>query len=226
MALTTEQPESATEEPAGRTFQSVLIAIIGVAALVLVGAGGYVLGHRTGSGSTPTASSVDAGFAWDMSVHHRQAVTMAGYVRDHSTDGVVQNLAYDIETSQDNQVGEMSGWLDAWSLPPLNPGTQMSWMDGSMQMDMSTGLMPGMATVAQVDKLEKMTGKAMDIYFLQLMLHHHQGGVEMADYAAQHAGTSYVRNFASKIAASQSSEIVLMEQLLRERGAAPLPAPA
>ena len=86
--------------------------------------------------------------------------------------------------------------------------------------------MPGMATQAEVDKLQTMTGKAMDVYFLQLMLRHHQGGLPMAQYGAEHASESYVRNAAQKMVAGQSAEIVLMERLLRERGASPLPPPA
>jgi uncharacterized protein (DUF305 family) len=230
MVLSTEHPPVAAEDrqaPATRPLRSLLLAVLCLAALVLAGGIGYVAGHRSGS-ATPGAGSVDAGFAWDMSTHHRQAVTMAGYVRDHSTDGVVRTLAYDIETSQFNQVGQMQGWLDTWGLPPANPGTQMSWMAGGHDMSgmSSGGLMPGMATQAEVDKLQTMTGKAMDVFFLQLMLRHHQGGLPMAQYGAEHASEPYVRNAAQKMATGQSAEIVLMEQLLRERGASPLPPPA
>ena len=206
----------------------VLLAVIAVAALVLAGAAGYVVGHR-GAGTPRAVTSVDAGFAWDMSVHHLQAVTMAGYTRDHTTDGVIKTLAYDIETSQFNQVGQMQGWLDTWGLPPQNPNTPMAWMSGMTGMNMqlsSDGLMPGMATQAEVDKLETLTGKAMDVYFLQLMLRHHQGGLPMAQWAATTPSEPYVRNAAQKMATGQSAEIVLMEQLLRERGASPLPPPA
>ena len=233
MVLSTEHPPAVAESqpaPSTRPLRTVLLAVLCLAALVLAGGIGYVAGHRSGS-ATPAASSVDAGFAWDMSAHHRQAVTMAGYVRDHSTDGVVRTLAYDIETSQFNQVGQMQGWLDAWGLPPENPGTQMSWMSGGHDMSSmagmsSGGLMPGMATQAEVDKLQTMTGKAMDVFFLQLMLRHHQGGLPMAQYGAAHASEPYVRNAAQKMATGQSAEIVLMEQLLRKRGASPLPPPA
>jgi uncharacterized protein (DUF305 family) len=229
MVVSTERPQLTADarEPAGGQLRKVLIAVLCLALLALVGSAGYVAGHRSGS-ATPGASSVDAGFAWDMASHHRQAVTMAGYVRDHSTDGVVRTLAYDIETSQFNQVGQMQGWLDAWGLPPENPGTQMSWMSGGHDMSSmsSGGLMPGMATQAELDKLETMTGKAMDVYFLQLMLRHHQGGLPMAQYGAAHATESYVRNAAQKMATGQSAEIVLMEKMLRERGASPLPPPA
>jgi uncharacterized protein (DUF305 family) len=234
MVVSTEQPQviaQARGPVAGGPLRKLLIAVLCLAALTLAGSAGYVAGHRSGSAS-PDASSVDAGFAWDMSVHHRQAVTMAGYVRDHSTDGVVRTLAYDIETSQFNQVGQMQGWLDAWGLPPENPGAQMSWMAGGHGMTsmagMTTagGLMPGMATQAEVDKLQTMTGKAMDVYFLQLMLRHHQGGLPMAQYGAAHASKSYVRNAAQKMATGQGAEILLMEKLLRERGGSPLPPPA
>lgn len=230
MVLSTEHPPVVAEDrpaPAGGSLRTVLVAVLCLAALALAGGVGYVAGHRHGS-ATPGAGSVDAGFAWDMSAHHRQAVTMAGYVRDHSTDGVVRTLAYDIETSQFNQVGQMRGWLDAWGLPPENPGTQMSWMSGGHDMSSmsSGGLMPGMATQAEVDKLQTMTGKPMDVFFLQLMLRHHQGGLPMAQYGADHASEPYVRNAAQKMATGQGAEIVLMEQLLRERGASPLPPPA
>lgn len=228
MAVTEAEPVELTEQPTSdRSLRLALFAVIAVAALALGCAAGYLVGHR--AESTPGINSVDAGFAWDMSVHHQQAVTMAGYTRDHTTDGVIKTLAYDIETSQFNQVGQMQGWLDSWGLPPQNPNTPMSWMSGMSGMNMqlsSDGLMPGMATQAQVSKLETLTGKSLDVFFLQLMLHHHQGGLPMAQWAASHAQEAYVRNAAQKMVTGQSAEILLMEQLLRERGASPLPPPS
>lgn len=216
-------------EPAPRPAPGLVIAlisIIAVAVLVMVGAGGFVLGRNTGPGRAPTSTSVDAGFAWDMSVHHLQAVTMAGYTRDHTTDGVIKELAFDIETSQFNQAGEMRGWLESWDLPVSNPNPEMAWMAGSGHVHLtSDGLMPGMATPAEMSHLETLTGKALDIDFLQLMLRHHQGGLPMAQWAAEHAGQSYVRLGAQKMFDGQSKEILLMEQYLRQRGASPLPPP-
>lgn len=212
-------------EPGGQRLRRALVGLLVAAALVIAAGAGYLVGHRNAPGALPASTSVDAGFAWDMSVHHRQAVTMAGYVRDHTTDGVVRELAYDIETSQFNQVGQMQGWLDTWGLPPQNPNAQMAWMAGHDHVT-GDGLMPGMATEAQMTRLQTMTGKPMDIYFLQLMLHHHQGGLPMAQWAAAHASEPYVRNAAQKMAVAQGNEILLMEQMLRERGSSPLPPPA
>lgn len=203
-----------------------LVSVIGIAALLIFGAGGYVLGQRTSGKTLPSVTSVDAGFAYDMSVHHLQAVTMAGYTRDHTTDGVIKELAYDIETSQFNQVGQFQGWIDTWKLPVNNPNPLMAWMAGSGHVHLSsTGLMPGMITQTQLNHLETLTGKALDIDFLQLMLYHHQGGLPMAQWAATHASEPYVRLAAQKMATAQAQEIVQMEQDLRQRGASPLPPP-
>jgi uncharacterized protein (DUF305 family) len=83
--------------------------------------------------------------------------------------------------------------------------------------------MPGMATSQELDKLRKLTGTELDVYFLQLMLRHHEGGLEMAQYAADHSSKGYVRNLAEKIVQSQENEANLMKQFLADRGAQPLP---
>jgi uncharacterized protein (DUF305 family) len=97
---------------------------------------------------------------------------------------------------------------------------------GSAVADAQTPLMPGMATAAEISKLQGLTGEASDTYFLQLMVRHHQGGAPMMQYAAEHATNPVVRNFASKMAQSQAAEISVMTQMLAERGAELLPAPA
>jgi uncharacterized protein (DUF305 family) len=204
-----------------------LVTLCVVALLVVAGATGYLLHPKAGTAgvSTPAASSVDAGFARDMATHHTQAVSMAGYTRDNSTDKAVELLAYDIETEQQFQLGQLDGWLTSWGLGRTSNLAQMSWMGGTMTMD-SDGLMPGLATPTEFAKLKTLTGTALDIDFLQLMLRHHQGGVQMANYAAEHAETAYVRTLAQAMSATQGNEIVVMEQMLRARGASPLAPPS
>jgi uncharacterized protein (DUF305 family) len=205
----------------------VLISVLVGCVVAVTVAVGYLWGNRTAptpaAPVTITAASVDAGFARDMSTHHTQAVTMAGYERDNTTNPALKTLAFDIETSQEEQIGQMQGWLDSWGLTRDSTIRQMHWMVGhSLEPD---GLMPGMATPDQMTKLESSHGTALDILFLQLMIHHHQGGIVMAQYAAQHATEPYVRDLAESMYVAQTNEIVTMEQLLRQLGAAPLPPP-
>jgi uncharacterized protein (DUF305 family) len=230
-AAETEIQDAATDEaadlrmPAAR-LTVVLVCILTVAALVAAATVGYLVHHQSSSAAAVVVpvTSVDAGFARDMSTHHEQAVTMAGYERDNTTNPSLKLLAYDIETSQEDQIGEMQGWLDVWGLSRSTTIRQMAWMTGhSLESD---GLMPGMATPAQMDRLETMHGRALDVFFLQLMIVHHEGGLSMETYAAQNATQPYVRNLAAKMVQNQSADIIAMEQLLRQLGGSPLPPPA
>ena len=230
----------------------IALAAAGAVALLLVGATiGLLLSGRIGSSSaapTPGTDSVDAGFARDMIVHHDQGVLMAHYAELNTTDDEISVMAYDIGATQSDQAGQMKGWLSLWDLPEFSTGPHMAWMgdDGHGGHDMAgmtttsaaatTGgasgsagtdgaLMPGMATNAQIDQLRSARGTASDILFLQLMIRHHQGGLPMMEYAAQHAQSTVVANFAAKMADAQESEIAVMTQMLAARGAQPLPAP-
>lgn len=221
--------DPATEAPAppSRSLVRVAVIVAAVAALVIAATGGWLV---RGGSSHPSSGSVDAGFVRDMSTHHQQAVIMAGYTRDNTDNAQVRILAYDIETSQQFDLGRMAGWLDAWNLPNTDPAHPvMSWMGEHAEhsaVDPATGLMPGLATPAQMDQLESAKGTKLDVLFLQLMIHHHQGGLPMAQYAAAHASRSYVREAAAKMYTNQSNEIISMEHLLRQLGGTELPPPA
>ena len=52
--------------------------------------------------------------------------------------------------------------------------------------------MPGMATEEELAGLRSLSGTAFDVEFLRLMIRHHQGGREMAEYAAKHAAVPAV----------------------------------
>lgn len=211
-------------EPKPSTLRTALLVVVVAALVAIACALGYAWGHSANGTSTPGTSSVDAGFARDMSTHHQQAITMAAYTRDNTSDPAVRVLAYDIETSQNFQVGEMQGWLDGWHLPRQAGTTPMAWMAGHGHLG-ADGSMPGMATPQQLSTLQTLHGTALDVLFLQLMIHHHQGGIPTAQYAAEHATQSYVRDLAQSMVNAQSSEIISMEQMLRKLGGSPLPAP-
>ncbi len=205
-------------------------------AVLLLGASLGMLAQLPGRGPVqPGTTSVDVGFAQDMSVHHRQAVLMAGLARDRSEDPAIRPLAFDIERTQLEQIGRMQGWLSLWNAAPLPTGPHMTWMTDAGAMpgmahgrrEHSAGVaeMPGMASPAELDQLRAAQGKDFDVLFLQLMLRHHQGGGPMAQYAAQHAEAAQVRNLADKILISQSAESEYLAELITERGGQPLPSP-
>ena len=203
-----------------------LLAVIAIG-LVLLG-GGLAVALGIGRTADPTVDSVDAGFSRDMARHHLQGVEMANLVAERSQDPEVRQLAFDISATQTNQAGRMQGWLALWGLP-TSGGDTMAWMSasGGHSHDMGTdgGLMPGMATEDELANLRRLSGTAFDVEFLRLMIRHHQGGREMAEYAAEHAGEQAVRELADTMAQTQTAETGTMTDMLTARGGTPLPAP-
>ncbi|MEU9748970.1 MULTISPECIES: DUF305 domain-containing protein [Streptomyces] len=187
--------------------------------------------------ATPTSDSPEAGFARDMAVHHQQAVEMSFLVRDSTDDEEVRRLAYDIANTQANQRGMLLGWLDLWKLPKISTDQEpMAWMAGAGEHAGMAGmegmdhgghevrdgsLMPGMATKTELDTLRSAKGKKAEILYLQLMTDHHIGGVEMAQGCADLCEVETERALAEGMVTAQQSELDLMADLLKARGAKP-----
>ncbi|MBX3069168.1 MAG: DUF305 domain-containing protein [Thermomicrobiales bacterium] len=169
---------------------------------------------------TPSNDSADAGFARDMTDHHAQAVEMALIAWQRSDDPEIQQIAYDIATSQQAQIGMMQGWLTEWGLSLARDGVPMAWagdMDHDMEGASSIDDMPGMATREEIDALRTLEPEEMDREFLRLMIAHHQGGVLMADAGVEHVEKDVLHNLASSIASAQQLEITTMQTMLDAR---------
>ncbi|MQA60024.1 MAG: DUF305 domain-containing protein [Actinophytocola sp.] len=192
---------------------------------------GLLIGRAENTGGELAAQPgpVDVGFSQDMAVHHLQAVDMGNLARDRGADDKIRNLGFDIAATQQGQVGRMQGWLTLWNKPEQALGELMSWLPpehdhgGSAPAEPGDAAMPGMATSAEMAKLASLSGEKFDVYFLQLMLRHHEGGAPMAEYAAEHAKVPAVRSLARSMVTSQGAEMELMRNMLAARGAKPLP---
>jgi len=210
--------------PAGRGHGRAVLAVVAVAALVLGALGGALLARQPALTAAPEGS-VDAGFARDMQAHHAQAVDLAVLVRDRSTDEEVRTVALDILLTQQNQIGQMAGWLSTWGLPAAASAAPMAWMTGSEHghgagatAAAGYAAMPGWVSREDLARLTAATGAEADRLFLQLMIPHHQGGVEMAEYAVEHAQRPQVVALARNIVTSQERELTALQDMLDARG--------
>jgi uncharacterized protein (DUF305 family) len=201
-------------------------ALVAVAVLASVAA---VLTWRAWD-RAPGDGSLEAGFARDMIVHHDQAVAMALLARERTTNPAIATLATDILLSQQNQIGQMMGWLNVWGLPATGIGAPMSWMARSAEAGMDgmampmEGSMPGMATPEELEQLRTLSGDAFDAEFLRLMIRHHRGAIPMAEEALAGGDVPAVRDLARSIIASQEAEIAAMASLLEQGGYATTPS--
>ena len=158
---------------------------------------------------------------------------MAGITRDRSGDPAVRTLAYDVETSQQEQIGRMQAFLSLWDAAPFPTRKHMTWMRGTMSMGgmdhgggAGVAVMPGMASAEDLARLRQTSEAEFDVLFLQLLVRHHQGGAAMLRDAAARAELPQVRNLAARMLEAQRAETEAMIIMLAEWGAAPLAPPA
>ena len=172
-----------------------------------------------GSGSSSVSASASQGdhtqadvtFAQQMVPHHQQAVEMAKLVPSHSTNQKVLELASQIQQAQDPEIQKMTGWLQTWGAPAPTTGMNMPGMN---MPGMDHGSMPGMMTSDDMTKLGQVKGAAFDRLWLQMMIQHHQGAVEMAKTELQQGASNEAKQLAQQIIDTQQKEIATMSQLL------------
>jgi uncharacterized protein (DUF305 family) len=185
--------------------------------------------HEGGSESSESSASAqpagfndeDVAFATNMIPHHQQAVEMAALVPDRSTNPAVIKLATDISAAQGPEIETMKVFLVQWKegsdtnpetpVTPENPDSPDSH-GGHGGMDAMA--MQGMIDAAAIAKLASLKGAEFDQLWLQSMISHHEGAIEMAN--AEIAGGTNVdaKKLAQQIVAAQQGEISQMKQML------------
>jgi uncharacterized protein (DUF305 family) len=159
----------------------------------------------------------DVHFMSGMISHHAQAIAMARLAPTHKADPAVQRLAARIINAQSDEIAIMQQWLADREKPVPAPdpvGMKMN-MGGTQHVH----LMPGMLTPEQMKQLDAARGKEFDRLFLQLMIQHHQGAVEMVKtlFGTPGAGQNEsVFKLASDVNVDQITEIARMERMIEE----------
>ena len=197
---------------------------------ILLGAAGIAAGmwlqsERDTNPEGVQLSSADIGFAQDMSVHHEQAVLIAQTL-SRDVDPQIRVIADQIVVAQTSEIATMRGWLNLFDEPFTTP-RPMQWMHGSdpAMSDHGGAPMPGAASTSEITRLAGLRGADAETLFLQLMIRHHQGGVDMAEAATHSVASEPIRRIARGMIRDQSNEIAVMTAILDTRDATPLPHP-
>ena len=183
------------------------IALVVVAALTVTGCGSDTDTDDSSGSSGAQFNDADVTFAQSMIPHHEQAVGMATMARESASSSEVRQLADTIEAAQGPEIDTMTGWLEDW-------GQEVSADDSMGGMDHSDGGMSGMMTDEDMESLGAATGAEFDQMFLEMMIEHHTGAIEMAQTVQQDGENPDAVELAEKIEADQTDEIAQMEDLL------------
>jgi uncharacterized protein (DUF305 family) len=197
-----------------------LAALVGGLTLALtLSACGDGASSTSGSGAPPAAieaseisqehNAADVEFTQQMIPHHRQATEMAELAPDRAESEDVKALAEEIIAAQQPEIETMTAMLARWGQPMSGDGSGDVPMGG---MDM--GGMTGMMTPQQMTELENASGAEFDRSFLQMMIAHHKGAVEMARAEQVDGQNPQAIELAKQIESAQIDEIARMQGLL------------
>lgn len=164
-------------------------------------------------------NDADVEFATDMIQHHAQALSMVDLTVDRTLDPEVQQLADDIREAQGPEIETMSDWLQDWDeeIPATmrdhsNAGHDMEGMGDSM--DGLDSDMPGMMSGDDFDELENAPDSEFQTMWLEMMVEHHEGAVEMAQEEQDNGQYKPAVDLAGAVVETQTTEIDTMKTLL------------
>jgi len=162
------------------------------------GTGGMNGGMMENNETTSAFSGTDIMFAQMMIPHHQQAVDMSTLAETHTTNPEILALAKQIKDAQAPEIKQMSAWIES--------------AGASMEMGHDMG-MNGMLSDEQMTALGNAQGAAFDKLYLEGMIGHHEGALQMAKMI-ENSSNAEAKTLAANVITSQSAEIDKMKQML------------
>jgi uncharacterized protein (DUF305 family) len=152
-------------------------------------------------------SPADLMFTMMMIPHHAQAIEMSDLVLvKESIDPAVRELAQQIKDAQAPEIELMESWLEEWGMP------SSGGMDADDMGGMDHG--DGMMSQEDMDALAAAQGDEASRLYLEQMIVHHEGAIDMAEDVIDNGSDPDVRSLAESIITSQTEEIATMRELL------------
>lgn len=182
----------------------------------------------------------DARFMQHMIVHHAQAVEMNQLIEGRTDNRSIILIGQRIAASQESEMAFMRRWLTEREEPVEDAALHAGHAhhgDHSAHEDHNghsghsghgdhasddpgdMALMPGMLSPNQMAALAAATGSQFDQLFLEGMIIHHQGAIDMVDALLDQPGTGedpQLGEFLNHVVADQTAEILRMQNLLSE----------
>ncbi|QDQ98702.1 DUF305 domain-containing protein [Tomitella fengzijianii] len=173
----------------------------------------------------------DVAFVEGMYPHHAQAIEMTDMVDGRTDNADLIALAQQIDAAQGPEMDTMTTMFEQWGLPAptADGGHDMGDMGGGHDMgdgadssdsadngqDQGGHEMTGMMTDEQMDQLMAASGPEFDRMWLEMMIQHHEGAVEMSQEVLGSGTNPQVQKMAQAIIDGQEAEIGQMQEMLQ-----------
>ena len=150
----------------------------------------------------------DIQFLQGMIPHHAQAKEMSALAESRTNNEAILAVAARITLSQDDEIAMMQEWLD-------DRGLEVTAEDAHHQSGFMR--MAGMLTDEEMAELAAARGSDFDRLYLESMIQHHQGALDMVEELLDQRGSvqdPLLYEFTSDVTSDQTSEIERMVTLL------------
>lgn len=161
------------------------------------------------------ANEADIEFAQGMIVHHQGAIEMAELVDGRTDRQELIDLADEIIDVQEAEIEMLQAMLERMGADetPMDGMGDMDDMDHPMPMDEM-----GMMSEEEMAELEAAEGEEFDRLFLEHMIVHHEGAIDMSEQVLAEGEDEEVAALAEEVIEVQEAEIEQMREWLEEWG--------
>lgn len=168
----------------------------------------------TAPAPSPEYNSADSEFVAMMIPHHFQATLMSRLAPERSDDETLLAFASRIDVEQTVEIGMMNNW-QTWN--------DLEVTDAEMAYEMMLGMpmmveQMGMATAAEMDALAASSGTDFDRMYLELMIDHHEGALDMLVDVITYGSDTTLQYWATDMLTAQTVQIEQMQEMLGTLG--------
>lgn len=187
---------------------TITAGLVLTAALTLTGCATHDAGTTPETSSSASADSstsaqtndADLAFVQMMAPHHEQAIEMSDSLLEKTgIRPVVTSLATGIKDAQVPEIEQLDAWAEQWGVE------EMSGMDHDMD---------GMMSESDMQELDGAEGTQAEKLFLNQMIEHHTGAIEMAQTEIDDGQNPDAIAMAEDMVRTQEDEISRMRTLL------------
>lgn len=163
--------------------------------------------NATTTSASPLASTsaeYDLQFIDTMTAHHQMAVTMSDAAVQKGADAKVKEFGRKGGEDQKNDIARLAAWRQRWYPNSADAHSMQLPGASSMNMDMS--------------HMQMSSGHDFDMMFVDMMIPHHKGAIEMSRDALQKAQRQELKDFAQETIDKQEKEIVELQEWKKSMG--------
>jgi uncharacterized protein (DUF305 family) len=188
---------------------------------LMAGCGEETAGDTAGDRTVDVPESeafngADVVFATDMIPHHAQGLSMVDLTLGRDVSPALLALSEQVRDTRSAEIEQMADWLQEWGQPV--PETSRDHMNAEGHGD-DEGTdehhdLPGMMDDARMQDLADATGPAFERMWLETMIEHHEGAIELAEDEVADGEDPDAVAMAESIVETQQAEIDRLESML------------